>query len=272
MIDARPEDRDHYEFGRNWAEFGKGVSETHAAAAVASLRKLVGDKLDGLSFIDIGCGSGLHTFAALRLGAASALAVDLDADSVATAQRLLTRLAAGKPWQVKLGSVFGLAASMETYDVVYSWGVLHHTGRMWDAIAEVARLVKPNGRLVIAIYRRTPFCGFWRVEKRLYTASGPAVRRAADLAMASAKIAALSLVGRNPLAYIRDYVRMRGMTFMTDVRDWLGGYPYESASPVAISTFVTELGFERIEFFPCNTRVGLLGVGCDEYVFRRRPS
>jgi 2-polyprenyl-6-hydroxyphenyl methylase/3-demethylubiquinone-9 3-methyltransferase len=265
---AAVEPASRYEFGKNWERFSHDVTDRHIAEAIAGLTRLVSDNLRGKTFLDIGCGSGLHALAALRLGAA-VTALDIDADSVKTARRLLSTHAPDAGWTVDGRSVFDIPEDGPRYDIVYSWGVLHHTGRMWDAVRQAARLVRPGGQLVIALYRRTPMCPFWRIEKRLYSRSPRWLRAIADGALASLMMAGLLATGRNPVAYVRDYPRARGMTFGTNVRDWLGGYPYESASPAAVHDALTQLGFSRQAFFPCNTRVGLLGAGCDEYVYKR---
>lgn len=260
--------RDHYQFGENWSRFAQGVTERHVDEAVVGLAKLVGPDLRGKTFLDIGCGSGLHSLAALRLGAAAVTAFDIDPQSVATTRSLLARFAPEARVQLEVRSVVDALADASRHDVVYSWGVLHHTGRLWHAIDRAASLVAPGGRLAIAIYRRTPLCRLWRAEKRFYALGPRWYRPVADQALAALMVAALLVTGRNPIAYIRDYPRLRGMTFMTNIRDWLGGYPYESAAPAEIREFLRRRSFIEEKFFPCNTRIGLLGVGCDEYVFR----
>ena len=261
---------EHFEFGANWADFARTIDEARIANAESCLRDLIGGDLAAQSFLDIGCGSGLSALAALRLGAVRVRAVDLDENSVATAQALLRFHAPGADSTVIRRSVFDLAPATDgTYDMVYSWGVLHHTGAMWDAIAKAAALVTERGRLVIAIYRRTPLCGFWRWEKRLYS-HGPAWLAAAIRALyKSAFLAALVATGRNPVRYVRKYGRTRGMRWSNDVHDWLGGYPYESASPQEIDARMTALGFRREHAVLRDSGYGIFGSGCDEYIYRR---
>ncbi len=219
--------RTHYSFGENWARFAAGLNDTQITRAGAGLVRLVGDHIAGKSFLDLGCGSGLHSLAALGLGAVSVTAVDIDPHSVETARTLLSRHAEGQAWTVETRSAFDLMPDAGGYDIVYSWGVLHHTGDMRRAIRCAAALVRPGGRLVLAIYRKTPMCRFWRLEKRLYSRSPGWFRTAADAALASLIVLGLVATGRNPVRYIRAYPAARGMTFLSDVRDWLGGYPYE---------------------------------------------
>ena len=64
--------------------------------------------------------------------------------------------------------------------------------------------------------------------------------------------------------------QQRGMDRVHDIHDWLGGYPYESASPEEIVAALPGFVLERQLLIP-GRRHGLLGSGCDEYVFYRQP-
>src|SRR5262245_49739774 len=125
----------HFEFGKNWESYSNLISDEQVAEAVAGLRRLAGGDLSGKRFLDIGCGSGLHALAALRLGASEVVAIDIDGNSVATTRKVLQRYADGKSWQAFEKSVFEAdVGQLGTFDVVYSWGVLHHTGDMYRAL------------------------------------------------------------------------------------------------------------------------------------------
>src|SRR3954470_16401378 len=157
----------HFRFGQNWADYSKLVDDRRISDAVESVKGLVGD-LTGKSFLDIGSGSGLFSVSALRLGASEVLATDIDEDSVATTRKLLSREDRGH-WQAERISVFELAERLhDKFDVVYSWGVLHHTGAMWRAVDTAAGMVKPGGLFAFSLYEKTPMCGFWTQEKRMY--------------------------------------------------------------------------------------------------------
>ena len=157
--------------------------------AIVGPTRLGGGDLNGKRFLDIGCGSGLHALAALRLGASEVVALDIDSDSVATTRRLLESRASGQRWSTLEASVFDLQPQMlGLFDVVYSWGVLHHTGDMYRALRAAAALLAPDGRFLFALYRRTRMCWFWKLEKRWYahaslaaqaSARGPVCRTAA---------------------------------------------------------------------------------------------
>lgn len=263
----------HFAFGENWRSFVETVSEARIAEAVRSLARLVpAEEINGRRMIDIGCGSGLSMLAALRLGARSVLGVDIDPRSVDAAKELLARHHPAGEWSVRAASVFDLTPDTDgQFDIVHSWGVLHHTGDLWGAIRRAAALVAPGGQLVIAIYRKTPLCGFWRREKRFYSRAGPLTQRIIRLLYQGGYCTALLATGRNPVRYVRDYKSARGMSWPHDTHDWLGGYPYESATPEEIVQCLNDLEFDtrRTHTKPAAAR-GLFGSHCDEFVFARR--
>jgi len=167
----------HYEFGRNWQEFVARLPEKAVDEAIASMSRLIRpEEIAGRRLLDIGCGSGLHALAALRLGAESVYGIDLDPESVATSMALLTRFAPGEAWTVEQRSVFE-SACLDHYDIVYSWGVLHHTGDMHRAIRLAVERTLPGGLVCLALYRRTPMCRMWRSEKYLYKNAPASLRR-----------------------------------------------------------------------------------------------
>ena len=125
---------DRYDFGRNWSEFAEKLTPAAISQAETALTRLIKSPANN-TFLDIGCGSGLHSLAALRLGVARVVAFDYDEDSVETTRRVLTEFNDRAEWEVTQGDILAPSNSITgLFDIVYSWGVLHHTGAMWQAI------------------------------------------------------------------------------------------------------------------------------------------
>jgi 2-polyprenyl-6-hydroxyphenyl methylase/3-demethylubiquinone-9 3-methyltransferase len=246
------------------------VDDERIVKAEEGLARLFpGTEVRGSEFLDIGCGSGLSSLAAARMGAARIVGIDLDADSVDAAQSLLTRFLPDGNWSARVLSVFDLDPADGLYDIVYSWGVLHHTGDMWRALGIAAGMVKPQGLIAVALYRKTRLCPFWKVEKRVYSRSPRAVQLFLGGVYMSVVYATGLLRGKSPARRREEYAA-RGMDWKHDVPDWLGGYPYESTSESEVVSFMAARGFERVRSFAKPGSLGLTGSGCDEYVFRKK--
>ncbi|WP_029583539.1 bifunctional 2-polyprenyl-6-hydroxyphenol methylase/3-demethylubiquinol 3-O-methyltransferase UbiG [Bradyrhizobium sp. URHD0069] len=260
----------HFEFGENWKNYSKTIDQKRIDSAVVGVKKLFPHGLAGKTFLDIGCGSGLHTLAALLLGAASVTAVDIDENSVSTTQALLTKHAPNPNWTAKIASIFDASPDMlGKFDVVYSWGVLHHTGDMWGAIERAADLVKPGGQFAIAIYSTTSCDSMWKAEKKFYSRAPRPVQWSIRQVYMAAFLAAKTLLGGNPISYVRHYSEVRGMNFSHDAHDWLGGYPYETGTPEELLERVSALGFKEVRSFRLPATTGLFGAGCNEFVFAK---
>lgn len=261
----------HYEFGANWKDYSAKIDEEAIRQAGRGVLKLIPrEDIAGRTFLDIGSGSGLHSLAALRLGAKSVTAVDIDPNSVETTRRVIERNWPEKNVETQLVSILDpRARDLGVFDIVYSWGVLHHTGAMWDAIEKAASHVAPGGQFVLAIYLKTPFCWAWKIEKRIFTNSGSLVRSLIRGTYVAAKKLRMRMTGKNPAKFIAEYKSQRGMNFFNDLDDWLGGYPYESATEEEIVSFLGARGFKPEFVSGLQPGLGVFGTGCSEFRFRR---
>jgi peptidoglycan/LPS O-acetylase OafA/YrhL/2-polyprenyl-3-methyl-5-hydroxy-6-metoxy-1,4-benzoquinol methylase len=263
-----------FAFGENWDRFLRVLDDQRIAAAERSLREMLGaETIRGRSFLDVGSGSGLFSLAARRLGA-RVHSFDYDAASVACTAALKQRFCPNDAdWTVEQGSVLDrrYLESLGTFDVVYAWGVLHHTGAMWQALQNVAAAVAPGGRLFVALYNdQGNWSSRWRRVKRFYC-SGPLGRAVVCAtfipAFAFRDFAADLVWMRNPVRRYSEYKRNRGMSVVHDWIDWLGGYPFEVAKPEQVFDFFREGGLHLLKLKTCGGTVG-----CNEFVFQRETS
>ena len=261
-----------FEFGKNWRRFLATVSDERIRASEVSLADFLRlPSLVGMNFLDIGCGSGLSSLAAQRLGA-QVTSFDFDPQSVTATNLLKTRFGEGdESWCVLTGSALDakFMDGLGEFDIVYSWGVLHHTGDMVTGLDLAARRVRPGGRLFLAIYNdQGRMSRVWRQIKRLYC-SLPRPLKPLLVLICFTRLWGPTLIRDTlrlaPLKTWRGYRTSRGMSAWHDVVDWVGGYPFEVATPEQIFDHYRQRGFTLDALKTCAG-----GIGCNEFVFIRR--
>ena len=279
--DNEPAATEAFAFGKNWERFLSQLDDRRIESAIDSLTELLSiDDLRERSFLDAGSGSGLFSLAARRLGA-QVTSFDVDSDSVACTRSLQSHLGETTDgWQIHSGSLLDdhFMSELGDFDVVYCWGVAHHTGDMWTAIANLASCVKPGGLLVLAIYNDQLYISRgWRGVKRAYQRLPRCLRPMLVLAVAAfgfGKRLAITLAAsllrllslRNPLVPIVNWIReskRRGMHDWYDLVDWVGGWPFEVARPEEVFRYLRDRGFRLEELTTAD------GHGCNEFVFVR---
>jgi SAM-dependent methyltransferase len=253
-------DKPDFKFGENWASFSKQLTEERLQGAMHSLDALFGEgNLKNKSFLDIGCGSGIFSIAAERLGADPVIGIDVDATSVAVSRENIEHWV-DKPNRIKIHEASILDSEKMTalgkFDIAYSWGVLQFTGAMWRAIECAAQRVKPGGLLMIAIYNKHWTSPIWKLIKWIYNHIGKVGQRIMIWLFAPLIFLAKWLVTfKNP------FKMRRGMDFMHNVIDWVGGYPYEYASIPDTIDQLEALGMSVVRLVPAT-----VPTGCNEFI------
>jgi len=259
-----------FDFGRNWTHYSASALTTSRVkfAREAFCELTSGIELESRSFLDVGFGQGLAALCAADAGA-TVYCLDVNprcAEALElTSQYFLPE--AKEQLTLILGSILSEAdvralreksgSDSGGYDVVHSWGVLHHTGDLQQAFANCADLVKPGGHLITAIYNRHWSSPLWERIKRLYCRL-PFLgqKMMIGLFLPVIYLAKLLVTRRNPLE------KERGMDFLVDIVDWVGGYPYEYAAIDEVLDLGVRNGLQMLQVTPAR-----VPTGCNEFVF-----
>lgn len=266
----KDESKYRFEFGKNWQDYLKKLSSNEIKKAKESFERFDVGKKNDKSFLDIGSGSGLFSLAAFRLGFKNIVSFDFDIDSVNTTKKLHDLNGSNLKWKIFQGSILdqSFLDKLGKFDVVYSWGVLHHTGEMWKAIENAGNCVDKNGFLIISIYNKQfIFSNIWKYIKLFYNISPKPIKFCLEAFFyfyffCQGFLADLVRF-KSPIK--RHFNERRGMNFFNDVKDWIGGYPFEYAGPKEIENFVNNLGFVLLRKYTVGYKLG-----CNEFFFKRR--
>jgi 2-polyprenyl-3-methyl-5-hydroxy-6-metoxy-1,4-benzoquinol methylase len=259
-----------FKFGKNWQNFLESISDEQLRNASSALSNLLdAESLEDESFLDAGCGSGIVSLAARQLGAERIHSFDYDKDSVEATRTLHSSSTSADDWTVEQGSLTDAdyLSKLGRFDTVYSWGVIHHTGAMWQVAESLPSLINPGGRLVVAIYNdQGTLSSLWRIIKKVYVKSPSPVQLA--IAGVYFLLASTARIAKN-LITLHSFrrTRSRGMSGWHDAVDWVGGYPFQVASRKQVTDFFESKGFTTEKVLSVGSRQG-----CNQFVFRAQSS
>lgn len=113
--------------------------------------RIMPSDLHGQRVLEIGCGMGLHSLELARRGA-SVHAVDLTDAAIEMTRARMNEF--GVSAEIQRADAESLPYDNETFDFVWSWGVIHHSARTTRIVREIARVLKPRGQTRVMVYNR----------------------------------------------------------------------------------------------------------------------
>lgn len=265
-------DKITFSFGKNWQDFLKGLTKEKTENAELSIKDFMGmNSLFGKTVIDIGCGSGIFSYAMFNMKAEKIVSLDVDPFSVKCCEFMHEKAGKPKNWEIYHGSILDdhFVSKLGKFDVVYSWGVLHHTGKMWEAIKKSAQLVNEKGYFYISIYNKVDGLwgsNFWLKIKKNYNNHPWVGKYILEPGYIFAYFVLNLLEFKNPFKEIRNYKSNRGMSWKRDITDWLGGYPYEAATVEEIFNFI-KINFPDFQLINIKTKNN---AATNSFLFKRK--
>jgi len=261
-------DKKQFDFGQNWKNFSeKKLNKDKIIQAQHDFKELVKDlDIKNKSFIDIGFGQGLGLLSSIIFGAKS-VGVDINEKCYETLERNKDFFPELKNVDIPIiigsildGSILEKIKSInKTYDILHSWGVLHHTGNMWTAIDNCCQLISQNGIFILAIYNKHWSSRLWYIIKKIYNSSPAIIKR-----LMIYKFYAIIFIAKFLVTFKNPLKKERGMSFYYDIVDWIGGFPYEYATKDEIVEYLRYKGFNLIKFTKAS-----VPTGCNEFIFRK---
>ena len=124
------------------------------------------ESMDGTDqrLLEVGCGIGVDSIQLAKRGF-QVTAVDLTENALAVAKQFAARREATVDF--RLGNAEGLDFPDESFDAVYSFGVLHHTPDIERSVAEVHRVLRPGGTAYVMLYHRNSLVNLMHRALRL---------------------------------------------------------------------------------------------------------
>jgi len=111
-------------------------------------------EIEGKRILDAGCGMGVFSVVFGKKGAARVIGIDLSEEGVRRAQRAASHFNLSNV-EFREGNILRLPYPDGSFDIVWSWGTLHHTAEPLKALEELIRVLKNGGTLFVTLYRST---------------------------------------------------------------------------------------------------------------------
>lgn len=267
--------KNNFSFWKNWQNFLKKLDNEKINQAKNYLAKFIWweDKIKGKTVIDFGSWSWLMSLSFYLLWAEKVVSVDIDENSINCTKYLRENFLNkwNWNWEIIHGSVLDeeFVKSLWSFDIVYSWWVIHHTWDMWKWLNNILNLTKENSLIYTAIYNDSKILlewtsPFWVKFKKFYSWS-KFLRYIIKPLYTAYLIAWITAKWNNPFKYIKNYEKtaFRWMDFFVDIEDWLWGYPYEYASFNEIKKFYESKWFKLINWLEVRS------IWCNEFLFQK---